>query len=108
MRAESFRRLLVAGIDGDESLALKLVDDEVVEVAFIVGGVGNKERALFEAIEPLELFNEFACDCGVGGVIGEREGDQRDSFFGDNDMGAIPPKEDEAVLLAVDLLIGIV
>ena len=41
-------------------------------------------------------------------LLGGREGDQRDSFFGDDNMGAIPPKEDEVVLLAVDLLIGIV
>jgi len=51
VRAEIFRRLLVAGIDRDESLAVKLVDDEVIEIAFIVGGIGNKEGALFEAIE---------------------------------------------------------
>ena len=57
VRAESFRCLLVAGIDGDESLAVKLVDDEVIEIAFIVGGIGNKEGALSEAIKPLEIFN---------------------------------------------------
>ena len=100
--------MLVAGIDGDESLAVKLVDDEIVEVAFIVGGIGNEEGALFEAIEALELFNEFPCDRGVGDIIGERDRDQGYSFFGNDDMGAIPPKEDEVVLLAVDLLVGII
>ena len=99
---------MIARIDGDESLAVKLVDDEVVKFTFIVGGISNKEGASSETIEQFKLFNEFASDNGIGAVIWEREGYEGYSLFGNDDMRSISPKEDEVIFFAVNLLVGII
>ena len=75
MRSEGFGCWLGTRINGDEGLAFELIDDEVVEFAFIIGGIGNEERALFKAVNTLEFFNEFTRDFGVSNVVWQSNGD---------------------------------
>ena len=50
VRSEGFWGLLVTWIDGDEDLTFELIDDENIELAFIIGGIGDEERAIFKAV----------------------------------------------------------
>lgn len=80
----------------------------VVEVTFVVGGISDEESALFEAVNAFEFLDEFTGDFGISGVVGQCGRDQRDAFFGHDDMSAVPPEENEVVLSAVDFLVGVV
>ena len=93
MRAERFRFLLIAWIDGDKSVAFKLIDNEVIEVTLIVSGISDKESALFKAINAFELLNEPACYFGIGNVVGKSGRDKRNTFFGNNDMSTVAPEK---------------
>ena len=81
VRAEGFGFLLITRIDGDECLAFKFVNDEVVDFAFIVSGITDEESAPFETINALELLDELTGDFGVSGIVGKCKRDQRDAFF---------------------------
>lgn len=81
MSAEGFWFLLIAWIDWDKGLAFKLVDNEVIKIAFVVSGITDKERALFEAVNALELLDELTGDFGIGEVIGQCRRDEGDAFF---------------------------
>lgn len=70
MRSEGLRLLGVARIDGDEGAALHLIDDEVVDVALIVSGVGDEDDASFELVDAFELPEERFGDVCVGSVVG--------------------------------------
>jgi len=108
MRSESFVGLCIAEVDGNESLAFQVVNDEVIELSFIIGGIGDKDGALFKAIKTFEFFDEFTGNLCVSGVIWESNGDERNAFFRNDDMGAITPEENEVFFSAVNGLIGIV
>ena len=92
MRSEGLRLLCVAGIDGDEGAALHLIDDEVVDVALIVSGVGDEEGASFELVEALEFLDKRFGHLRIGVVVGESGFDEGDAFGRDDDVGAVAPK----------------
>ncbi len=92
MRSEGLRLLCVARVDGDEGVSLHLTDDEVVDVALIVSGVGDEEGASFDLVEALELPDEGFGHLRIGSVVGECGFDEWDSFGGDDDVRSISPE----------------
>ena len=56
MMPKGFVWLSVPGIQGYEGLAFHRIDDEVIELPDIIGGISNKEGAFFELEKPFEVF----------------------------------------------------
>lgn len=108
MMPKGFVWLSVPGIQGYEGLAFHGIDDEVIELPDIIGGISNKEGAFFEFEKTFEFFDKLHSNLGVGGVVWQGFRDERDAFFRYNDMGTIAPKEDKGVFFPLNFLIGIV
>lgn len=108
MGSEFFLWLLIPGVDGDEGLSLHVIDYEVVDFTFVVGCVADKEGSVMELEEAFEFFDELPGDLGVGLVVGQRLTEDRDAFFGYDDMCTVAPEEEIIVLLPVNFLVGII
>ena len=93
--SEDFGFLGIAGVNGDKGAALHLMDDEVVEVTHIIGGVAEKDGSSFELVDALEFLDEGFGDVGIGSVVGECGFDEGDSFSRDDDVCSISADEEE-------------
>ena len=108
MRPKGFAWLLIPWVERYDSLAFHRIDNEVIDLSDIVGGISDKECAFFEFEKPFEFFDELYSYLGIGGVVWQGLRNERDSFFRYNDMGTIAPKEDKVVFFPLNFLIGIV
>jgi len=108
MWAKRFRRLCVPRIDRDECSTLHAVNDQVVEFAHIIGGVGDKHGAFFEFVEPFELLDECFCDYRIGPVAGKSNLDKRDALSRYNDVSAVAPEEFKPFAAVRSFLIAII
>ena len=97
---------LVARIQLDDRLRLHLLDEEGVELAHVVAGVGDEDHALFHLVNAFEFPQEFSNDEVVRLVVRSGDLHQRNAFFRHEDVGSIAP-EIRCLFLPVPRGIGI-
>lgn len=104
--AESFLIFLISGVYGNEGMRFHGVNNKVIEVSFIIGGIGDKEGAMAEAVDAFKFSNESLSRISIGFIVRESKFHQGDAFFRDDDMSSVAPEEYEIVLFRIYLLVG--
>lgn len=69
MRSKGFAWLLIPWVEGYDSLAFHRIDNEIIDISDIVGGIGDKEGASFEFEKTFEFFDKLYRYLGIGGVV---------------------------------------
>lgn len=83
-------------IEGNDRLGLDLLDEKGVEVALVIGLVGDDDHAFLGLVEALEFLEQFARDLGVGHVVGPGAFEEGQARVGvDDGVGAVTPEKDE-------------
>jgi len=100
--------LCVPRIDRDECPAFHTVNDQVVEFAYIICGVGDKHCAFFEFVEAFELYDECFCNRCVGSVAGKSDFGKRNALFRYNDVSAVAPEEFKPFAAVRSFLIAVI
>ena len=108
MWAKRFWRLCVPRIDRYECSAFHAFNDQVVEFAHIIGGVGDKHCVFFEFVETFELFDECFCNRCIGFVAGKGEFDKRNALSRYNDVSAVAPEEFKPFAAVRSFLIAVI
>jgi len=80
-RSEGFFRLCVARVDRNNGLTFELLDNEIVQVFFIISRIGYEDSIFLKTVNSLELVDEFFGDFGIGLVVRQGEFNERDTFF---------------------------
>ena len=80
MWSKTFRLLCVSRIDRNECSAFHAVNDQVVEFAHIIGGVGDKHGAFFEFVDAFEFLDECFCNRCISCVAGKSDFDKRNAL----------------------------
>jgi hypothetical protein len=62
-------------------LTFELLDNEIVQVFFIISRIGYEDSIFLKTVNSLELVDELFGDFGIGLVVRQGEFNERDTFF---------------------------
>ena len=93
VRAEYFGFLCVSWIERDEGFTFQVVNDEIIDIPFIISRISDEESASFEFVETFELFYERFGNLRIGSVIGKSGLNERSALYGSDNMSSVAPEE---------------
>ena len=93
VRAEYFGFLGVSWIDRDEGFTFQVVNNKLIDIPLIIGGISDKEGVSLEFVETFELFDKSFCNFGIGSIVGKSDLNERDTLYGCDNMCSVTPEE---------------